>query len=118
MGGFKVQGKDEKQRKQLLEDAKAVERAGAFSVVMECVPASLAKEITESLSIPTIGIGAGLDCDGQVLVVHDLIGLLEGFRPKFVKQYVNLRESIEQAAKDYIQEVRDGLFPGKEHIFK
>jgi len=118
MGGFKVQGKDEKQRKQLLEDARAVERAGAFAVVMECVPESLAKEITESLSIPTIGIGAGLDCDGQVLVVHDLIGLLEGFRPKFVKQYVNLRDAIEKAAKDYIQEVREGIFPGKEHIFK
>ena len=86
--------------------------------MMECVPASLAKEITESLTIPTIGIGAGLDCDGQVLVVHDLIGMLEGFRPKFVKQYVNLRDAIEKAAKDYIQEVRDGQFPGKEHIFK
>ncbi len=118
MGGFKVQGRDESQRKQLLEDARAVERAGAFSVVMECVPAGLAKEITETLTIPTIGIGAGLDCDGQVLVIHDVLGLLKGFRPKFVKQYVNMQETVDQAVKAFIDEVQQGTFPGKEHIFK
>ncbi len=118
MGGFKVQGKDEQQRKQILEDARAVERAGAFAVVMECVPAELAKEITETLSIPTIGIGAGLDCDGQVLVIHDVLGLLQGFRPKFVKHYVNMVEIIDQAVKAYIKEVQEGTFPAKEHIFK
>jgi 3-methyl-2-oxobutanoate hydroxymethyltransferase len=118
MGGFKVQGRDESQRKQLLEDARAVERAGAFSVVMECVPAGLAKEITETLTIPTIGIGAGLDCDGQVLVIHDVLGLLKGFRPKFVKQYVNMQEAVDQAVKAFIDEVQQGTFPGKEHIFQ
>ena len=118
MGGFRVQGKDEVQRRQLLEDARAVERAGAFSVVMECIPEGLAREITETLSIPTIGIGAGVHCDGQVLVIHDVLGLLEGFRPRFVKPYANLRESINEAVKAYLAEVRDGVFPGKEHTFK
>jgi len=118
MGGFKVQGRDETQRKQLLEDARAVERAGAFSVVMECVPAGLAREITETLTIPTIGIGAGLDCDGQVLVIHDVLGLLKGFRPKFVKQYVNMQEIVDRAVKEFIDEVRQGTFPGKQHTFQ
>jgi len=118
MGGFKVQGRDEAQRKQLLDDAKAVERAGAYAVVMECVPEGLAREITETLSIPTIGIGAGIDCDGQVLVMHDVLGLLKGFRPKFVKHYVNLQEIVDQAVKEYIEEVQKGTFPGKEHVFK
>lgn len=118
MGGFKVQGRDEQQRKQLLEDAMAVARAGAFSVVMECVPASLAREITETLAIPTIGIGAGPDCDGQVLVIHDVLGLLKGFRPKFVKHYTNMAETVDRAVKQYIQEVREGTFPAKEHIFQ
>ncbi len=118
MGGFKVQGKDERQREQLMEDALAVERAGAFSVVLECVPEELAKEITSTLSIPTIGIGAGIHCDGQVLVIHDLLGLLEGFRPKFVKQYVDLRGAIDGAVKTYIEEVREGKFPDAEHSFR
>ena len=118
MGGFKVQGRDDQQRTQLLEDARAVERAGAFAVVLECVPAGLAKEITDSISIPTIGIGAGADCDGQVLVIHDLLGLLGDFRPKFVKQYLNLRETITGAVEEYIQEVQASRFPGKEHTFK
>lgn len=118
MGGFKVQGRDETQRKQLLKDARAVERAGAFSVVMECVPAGLAREITETLTIPTIGIGAGLDCDGQVLVIHDVLGLLKGFRPKFVKQYVNMQEIVDRAVKEFIDEVRQGTFPGKQHTFQ
>ena len=118
MGGFKVQGKDDAQRRQLMDDARAVERAGAFAVVMECVPESLAREITETIAIPTIGIGAGVHCDGQVLVIHDVMGLLKGFRPKFVKQYVNMQEIMDRAVKEYIGEVRDGTFPGKEHIFK
>jgi 3-methyl-2-oxobutanoate hydroxymethyltransferase len=118
MGGFKVQGREEKQRKQILADAKAVEAAGAFSVVMEGVPEELAKEITQSLSIPTIGIGAGLHCDGQVLVLHDLLGMLGKFRPKFVKQYVDLNEIIDRAVKAYIEEVQTGKFPGKEHSFQ
>jgi len=117
-GGYKVQGRDEQQRKQLLEDAKALERAGAFSIVMECVPEGLAKEITGMLSIPTIGIGAGIHCDGQVLVIHDVLGLFEGFRPKFVKQYVDLRKTIGDAVQAYIKEVQEGGFPGKEHVFK
>jgi len=118
MGGYKVQGREEKQRRQLLADAKAVENAGAFAVVMESIPSDLGKEITASLSIPTIGIGAGVDCDGQVLVVHDLLGLLGKFRPKFVKQYVDLKEVIDRAVKSYIEEVRTGQFPGKEHTYQ
>ena len=118
MGGFKVQGKGDAQRQQLLKDARAVERAGAFAVVMECVPEGLAKEITETLSIPTIGIGAGIHCDGQVLVIHDVLGLLKGFRPKFVKHYINMAEIIDGAVKEYVEEVRQGAFPGKEHVFK
>jgi len=118
MGGYRVQGRDEMQRKQLMADARAVQEAGAFSVVLECVPASLAREITRELTIPTIGIGAGLDCDGQVLVIHDLLGLLGDFRPKFVKRYVNLQEIISRAVGEYLEEVREGRFPGKEHVFK
>lgn len=117
MGGYKVQGREERQRKQLLEDARAVENAGAFSVVLEGIPADLGREITQMLSIPTIGIGAGPDCDGQVLVLHDLLGMLGKFRPKFVKQYVDLREVVERAVRTYIEEVSTGKFPGKEHCF-
>lgn len=110
MGSYKVQGKgDEADR--LIEDAKAVEEAGAFAVVLECVPRQLAKEITGMLSIPTIGIGAGPDCDGQVLVIHDLLGLLKGGRPKFVKSYANMRGDMDRAIKAYIEEVRGGVFP-------
>jgi 3-methyl-2-oxobutanoate hydroxymethyltransferase len=116
MGGFKVQGKGAAEE-MLIEDAKAVEEAGAFSVVLEAVPRDVAKTITEMLSIPTIGIGAGPDCDGQVLVIHDLLGLLSGFRPKFVKTYVNLREQIGKGVKDYIEEVRMGAFPDDTHSF-
>ena len=90
MGGYKIQGKEERQRQKLLADALAVERAGAFAVVLEAIPAELAQEITQTLHIPTIGIGAGLNCDGQVLVIHDVLGLSGSFRPKFVKQYVHL----------------------------
>ncbi len=117
MGGYKVQGRDEKQRQQLMEDARAVQEAGAFSVVLECVPSSLAQAITAELSIPTIGIGAGIHCDGQVLVLHDLLGLMGRFRPKFVKSYVNLEEIISKAVTQYLEEVRNRTFPDEAHAF-
>ena len=117
MGGYKVQGKMEEQRRKILEDALAVEEAGAFSLVLECIPVELAQEITEQLSIPTIGIGAGVHCDGQVLVIHDLLGLLGDFRPKFVKRYVDLISVISQAVGTYITEVREGAFPSDEQSF-
>lgn len=113
MGGYKVQ----KEEKRLMEDAKAVEDAGAFAIVLECVPRDISKKITETLSIPTIGIGAGPDCDGQVLVVHDLLGLLGDFRPKFVKALLNLRTEIDEAIKKYIEEVKGGIFPDDSHSF-
>ena len=116
MGGYKVQGKG-KEAEGLIEDAKAVEEAGAFSVVLECVPRKLAQEITEMISIPTIGIGAGPECDGQVLVIHDLLGLLSGFRPKFVKKYLDMREQMDAAIKSYIEEVRGGTYPDDSHSF-
>jgi 3-methyl-2-oxobutanoate hydroxymethyltransferase len=116
MGGYKVQGKGEA-AEALMRDAKAVEEAGAFSVVLECVPRQLAKEITEILSIPTIGIGAGPDCDGQVLVIHDLLGLLGQFRPKFVKTYMNMRQDMDTAVKKYIEELTDGTFPDDARCF-
>jgi len=118
LGGFKVQGKDEAAREKILADARAVQDAGAFSVVLEAMPASLAKEIHEMLHIPTIGIGAGADCDGQVLVLHDLLGLFDRFTPKFVKRYVNLKEHALKAVKEYQQEVETGKFPSEEHTFK
>jgi len=117
MGGYKVQGKEEKQREKLLADALAVERAGAFSVVLEAVPLSLAKEITQTLNIPTIGIGAGIYCDGQVLVIHDLLGLAGKFRPKFVKQYVDLENEITKAVKKFLFEVKKKKFPTDKHSF-
>lgn len=117
MGGYKVQGKEEKQREKLLADALAVERAGAFSVVLEAVPLSLAKEITHTLKIPTIGIGAGIYCDGQVLVIHDLLGLTGKFRPKFVKQYVDLENEITKAVKKFLFEVKKKKFPTDKHSF-
>ena len=117
-GGFKVQGRDEAAAKKLLDDAMALEQAGAFSIVLECVPADLAKEVTESLAIPTIGIGAGPDCDGQVLVTPDLLGIFDRFVPKFVKRYAHLAPLIEEAVKTYIDEVKTGAFPSEEHIYK
>jgi 3-methyl-2-oxobutanoate hydroxymethyltransferase len=116
MGGYKVQGKGTAED-MLIEDAKAVEEAGAFSVVLEAVPRTLASKITVMLSIPTIGIGAGPDCDGQVLVGHDLLGLLGKFRPKFVKTYVNLRDEMEKGVKAYIDEVKQGIFPDDTYSF-
>jgi len=118
LGGFKVQGKDEAAREKVLADARAVEEAGAFSVVLEAIPAPLAKEIHGILHIPTIGIGAGPDCDGQVLVIHDLLGLFDRFTPKFVKKYANLKDVALKAVKEYKQDVENGKFPSEEHSFK
>lgn len=118
LGGFKVQGKDEAAREKILADARAVQDAGAFSVVLEAMPASLAKEVHKTLHLPTIGIGAGIDCDGQVLVIHDLLGLFDRFTPKFVKKYVNLKAQAIMAVKQYKQEVESGSFPSQEHSFK
>jgi len=118
LGGFKVQGKDEATREKILADARSVQDAGAFSVVLEAMPASLAKEIQTMLNIPTIGIGAGPDCDGQVLVLHDLLGLFDRFTPKFVKKYVNLKDQALKAVKEYKQDVENGKFPSEEHSFK
>ena len=118
LGGFKVQGKDEATRQKILADARSVQDAGAFSVVLEAMPVSLAKEIRAMLHIPTIGIGAGPDCDGQVLVLHDLLGLFDRFTPKFVKKYVNLKEQALKAVKEYKQDVENGKFPSEEHSFK
>jgi len=116
MGGYKVQGKGP-EAEALLRDARAVEEAGAFAVVLECVPRQLAAEITGMLSIPTIGIGAGPACDGQVLVIYDLLGLLGDFRPKFVKTYMNLRHDMDAAIKKFKEEVRDGEFPDDARSF-
>ncbi len=117
LGGYKVQGRDMASAKRLLKDAKAVADAGAFSVVLECVPATLARLITDTISIPTIGIGAGPYCDGQVLVTHDLLGIFEKFKPFFVKRYVNLNNTIKEAISTFIEEVRAGAFPDNEHSF-
>jgi 3-methyl-2-oxobutanoate hydroxymethyltransferase len=117
MGGFKVQGKTDKQAAQILADSKALEQAGAFSIVLEGVPSKLAATITSALQIPTIGIGAGPACDGQVLVFHDMVGLTTGKAPKFVKRYANLAEEISRAAAAYAEDVRTGKFPGPEHEY-
>lgn len=117
-GGFKVQGKDLKAAQKLIEDAKAIEAAGACMVVMECVPAKLAQKITEELTIPTIGIGAGPDCDGQVLVYQDLLGMYGGMRPKFVKVFADAGETMREGVKAYISETKEGTFPAADHCFK
>jgi 3-methyl-2-oxobutanoate hydroxymethyltransferase len=117
MGGYKVQGRTEEAAKTLMEDAKILQDAGAFSLLLEAIPAGLAAQITKDLTIPTIGIGAGPHCDGQVLVIHDVLGLFERFVPKFVKRYANLKEDALEAIKQYKEEVEKGLFPGKEHSF-
>ncbi len=118
MGGFKVQGRQEEQARKIMADAKAVEEAGAFCMVLEGIPSSLAHEVTESVSIPTIGIGAGSDCDGQVLVIHDILGLCDKYSPKFVKRFADISTTISQGVSDYIREVKDGEFPAAEHSFK
>jgi 3-methyl-2-oxobutanoate hydroxymethyltransferase len=117
MGGFKVQGKTEAQAARIAADARALEDAGAFSIVLEGMPSKLAASITRELRIPTIGIGAGPACDGQVLVFHDMLGLTTGKAPKFVKRYANLAEDISRAAAEYAEDVRTGKFPGPEHEY-
>ena len=117
MGGFKVQGKKSDEAQQLLDDAKAVEAAGVFAMVLEGMPAALAGEITAAVSVPTIGIGAGANCDGQILVVHDILGLYGEFKPKFVKRYANLGPEIRKAFMQYKKEVEDGSFPGPEQSY-
>lgn len=117
MGGYKVQGRAEDAAKRLMEDAKILEEAGAFSIVLEAIPSELAERITNELTIPTIGIGAGSNCDGQILVIHDVIGLFERFVPKFVKRYANLKEDALRAIKQYKEDVESRTFPGKEHSF-
>lgn len=117
-GGNKVQGKTELAAKMLIEDALAVQEAGAFSVVLECVPAKLAKIVTEKLSIPTIGIGAGPDCDGQILVYQDMLGMYKDFSPKFVKHFGNVGDQILEAFNKYDSEVKTSAFPSEEHCFK
>lgn len=118
LGGYKVQGKDEQTAQKLLNDAKILEESGAFAVVLECVPTPLAKKVTESLQISTIGIGAGFHCDGQVLVINDLLGLYPKFVPKFVKQYTTLHTPVMEAVIAYKTEVENRTFPAAEHGFK
>jgi 3-methyl-2-oxobutanoate hydroxymethyltransferase len=118
MGGYKVQGKTEESAKRLIDEAHITEEAGAFSLLLEAIPMELAKKITEELSIPTIGIGAGPYCDGQVLVLHDVLGLFERFLPRFAKRYANLRDEALNAIKVYKEEVEKGIFPSEEQSFK
>ncbi|KRU24204.1 3-methyl-2-oxobutanoate hydroxymethyltransferase [Clostridium botulinum] len=117
-GGFKVQGKNEKVAKKLIEDAKILEDAGAFAIVLECIPEKLSKIISESISIPTIGIGAGKHCDGQILVYQDMLSMFSDFKPKFVKSFGNIGESIKDGVSQYIKEVKEAKFPEEKHAFK
>lgn len=117
-GGFKVQGKSEAAAKKLIEEAKLLEEAGAFSIVLECIPRNLAEIISNRISIPTIGIGAGEGCDGQILVYQDILGMFGDFKPKFVKQYADLGSIMKAAFTEYIKEVKEGAFPKEEHSFK
>lgn len=117
-GGFKVQGKSEEAARKLVDDAKAIQEAGAFAVVLECIPAKLAKLISETIQIPTIGIGAGAGCDGQVLVYQDMLALFSDFKPKFVKHFVDVGSAMKEGFEGYIREVKEGTFPAEEHSFK
>lgn len=117
LGGFKVQGRDNESARKLVEQAKALERAGCFCVTIECVPAAVGAEITRSISVPIIGIGAGPDCDGQVLVIHDLLGLYDRKLPKFVKKYAQLDKAVLDALAQYKREVEQGSFPDKDHSY-
>jgi 3-methyl-2-oxobutanoate hydroxymethyltransferase len=117
LGGYRVQGRDASTAERLLADARALEEAGACGIVLELLPSALAKRITAALTIPTIGIGAGAGCDGQVLVLHDMLGLNEMFNPKFLKRYAELGEAVRAAVRSYAAEVRDGTYPGPEHSF-
>jgi 3-methyl-2-oxobutanoate hydroxymethyltransferase len=117
LGGYRVQGRDQPSAERLLDDAKALEQAGASAIVLELLPAPLAERITRSLTIPTIGIGAGPGCDGQVLVLHDMLGLNEAFNPKFLKRYAQLAEAVRGAVRTYADDVRAGRYPAREHSF-
>lgn len=117
-GGFKVQAKGAEAARLLMENALALQDAGVFSMVLECVPATVAREVTRALDVPTIGIGAGPSCDGQVLVIQDLLGMDKSFRPKFVKQFASLFDVIKDALDAYASEVKQGTYPGEEHCFK
>lgn len=117
-GGYKVQGKDEEAARKLLDDAKALDAAGAFAVVLECVPAALAELVSKEISIPTIGIGAGAGCDGQILVYQDMLGMYSDFTPKFVKRYGEIGKAMKEAFQAYIEQVEQGTFPAEEHSYK
>jgi len=117
-GGYKIQGREKDRREAVLRDAVSVEEAGAFAVVLEGIPQDLAGEITERLTIPTIGIGAGMQCDGQVLVIHDMLGLFDDFVPKFVKRYADVKQSILGAVQEFVGDVKQRKFPAPEHSFK
>lgn len=116
-GGYKLQGREPEEARKILSDARALEQAGAFAIVLECIPEELAARVTAALSIPTIGIGAGLHCDGQVLVLHDMLGIAGKVHPRFVKQYAHLSEAIRKAVEQYAEEVRQEKFPDAEHSF-
>ena len=117
-GGYKIQGRDKERREAVLRDAVAVAEAGAFAMVLEGIPQDLASEISQRLAIPTIGIGAGLQCDGQVLVIHDMLGLFDDFMPKFVKRYADVKQTMLGAVKEFVSEVKERKFPAEEHSFK
>lgn len=116
-GGFKVQGKKEEEARQMIKDAKALEEAGAFAIVLECVPEKLAKLVSDSISIPTIGIGSGNVCDGQVLVIQDMLNMYGDFKPKFVKTFADVGKVMKEGLEAYVTEVREGSFPSEEHVF-
>ncbi|MBO8170742.1 MAG: 3-methyl-2-oxobutanoate hydroxymethyltransferase [Bacillaceae bacterium] len=117
LGGYKVQGKTDDAAQKIIDDARALEQAGVFAIVLECVPDHLAKEITQTVSVPTIGIGAGVNCDGQVLVYHDILQYASSVSPKFVKTYANIGDTIKHAVSEYAREVRNRIFPRSEHTF-
>ena len=117
LGQFKVKGKEIAEAKKIVQDAKDLEKAGVYAVVLECIPMELAKEITRSLTVPTIGIGAGPHCDGQILVFHDLVGYANGYLPKFVKRYADIHGSLFKALSDYVKEVKEGAFPDHDHSY-
>jgi len=117
LGGYRVQGRDADSARRLLQSARDLEAADVFAIVLECIPAQLSEAITRMVSIPTIGIGAGKHCDGQVLVTHDMVGMFEKFNPSFVKQFAKLAPQIKDAVADYNKEVKNGSFPAEEHSF-
>ncbi|RUM41490.1 MAG: 3-methyl-2-oxobutanoate hydroxymethyltransferase, partial [Desulfocapsa sp.] len=118
LGGYKVQGRDIASAKKMIEEARALEKAGVFALVLECIPDELGRIVSEEIAIPTIGIGAGVYCDGQVLVTHDLLGMFDTFIPSFVKSYCTLAPAIKEAVQEYNSEVRSGSYPDKEHSFR